>query len=420
MLFRDRVDAGRQLAEKLGEFRDTDAVVLALPRGGVVLGAQVVKALHVPLDIIISRKIGHPLSPEYAIGAVSESGELVCNEIERASVDAVWFQKALLRERAEARRRRETYQRGRPTIPLEGKIAILVDDGIATGLTMRAAIREVLAQHPREVIVAIPVMPSDTASVLRREADRIIAVEIPQVFQGAVGAYYQDFRAVEDEDVIRLLHDDSPPGDEMPVTLAIDHVQLAGSLGVPLGAKGIVIFAHGSGSSRLSQRNRYVANILRSARVGILLFDLLTPEEDSVFERRFDIPMLTRRLVAATDWLEQQASAHGLAFGYFGASTGSASALFAAAKLGMRISAVVSRGGRPDMALSAVSRVLCPVLLIVGGADDVVIEMNREAYQHLPGMKELRIVPHASHLFEEPGTLEEVARLATDWFTRYL
>ena len=420
MEFRDRVDAGQQLAEKLAAYRESDAVVLALPRGGVVVGVQVARALHVPLDVIIARKIGHPQAPEYAICAVTESGSLLCNEAERARVDDAWFERAVARERAEARRRREAYQAGRSPTPLAGKIAILVDDGIATGLTMRAAILEVKAQRPREIIIAIPVIPPETATVLRREVAQVITVDIPPVFLGAVGAYYQDFRQVEDEEVMHLLHDDSHVNDEQPVTLAVDGVHLPGMLGVPPDAKGIVLFAHGSGSSRLSPRNNYVARVLRAAGVGTLLFDLLTAEEDRLYEHRFDIPLLTRRLIAATGWLGAQAPAQGRALGYFGASTGSASALEAAAEMGSRISAVVSRGGRPDLALPALPRVTCPVLLIVGGADDVVIDLNRTAYEHLQSPKELLIVPHATHLFEEPGTLEEVARQATDWFTRYL
>jgi pimeloyl-ACP methyl ester carboxylesterase len=207
---------------------------------------------------------------------------------------------------------------------------------------------------------------------------------------------------------------------ERPVRIAGDHVTLEGDLAMPADARGIVLFAHGSGSSRLSPRNTYVARVLRDGGVGTLLFDLLTREEDTVYATRFDIELLTRRLIAATRWIAQQPETRELPVGYFGASTGAAAALMAAAELPDRIQAVVSRGGRPDMAMRVLERVRAPTLLIVGGYDEVVIDLNRQAYDALAATKELVIVPGATHLFEEPGTLEEVARLATEWFQRYL
>lgn len=206
--FRDRVDAGRRLAAALDAFRGTDAVVLALPRGGVVLGAEVAKALHAPLDVIITRKIGHPDNPEYAICALGESGAMICNEAERLLTDPAWFEQAVSHERAESARRQARYREGNPPIPFTGKTVIIVDDGIATGLTMRAAIAEVKRHRPKEIVVAVPVIPQETAQVLEQEADRVVALEIPVFFLGAVGAYYDDFRQVEDEEVVQLLKQD--------------------------------------------------------------------------------------------------------------------------------------------------------------------------------------------------------------------
>lgn len=197
--------------------------------------------------------------------------------------------------------------------------------------------------------------------------------------------------------------------------------RIEGMLEVPDGAKGIVLFAHGSGSSRHSPRNNYVAGVLREAGIGTLLMDLLTVAEDSDYKTRFDIPLLTRRLTVATEWLAQQPDAKGLPIGYFGASTGAAAALQAAAKMGKSVAAVVSRGGRPDLAGGAALRqVVSPTLLLVGGRDDVVIELNQAAYEVMSCEKEFSIIPGATHLFEEPGTLEEVARQATAWFKRHL
>jgi pimeloyl-ACP methyl ester carboxylesterase len=185
-----------------------------------------------------------------------------------------------------------------------------------------------------------------------------------------------------------------------------------------------VLFAHGSGSSRHSPRNQFVARVIRDSGVGTLLFDLLTPQEESVdaytAQLRFDIGLLARRLVAATNWLAADKATKHLAVGYFGASTGGGAALVAAAELGARVSAVVSRGGRPDLAARALPLVTAPTLLIVGGRDYPVIEMNEEALAQLRCEKRLAIVPGATHLFEEAGTLEEVARLAADWFVKHL
>ncbi|MGC8592225.1 dienelactone hydrolase family protein [Acidithiobacillus sp.] len=203
------------------------------------------------------------------------------------------------------------------------------------------------------------------------------------------------------------------------VTIRADGESLEGTLAIPPNARGLVLFAHGSGSSRLSPRNNYVAQVLRSGGVGTLLFDLLSAEEDRDYANRFAIGLLAERLVAATRWVRQEAEAAGLPLGYFGASTGAAAALRAAAQLGDGIKAVVSRGGRPDLTGPAISRVTAPTLLIVGSLDDVVIGMNETAYAELRAEKQMVIVPGATHLFEEPGTLEEAARLALAWFQRH-
>jgi len=196
---------------------------------------------------------------------------------------------------------------------------------------------------------------------------------------------------------------------------------IEGMLEIPPHAVGLVLFAHGSGSSRHSPRNNYVAGVLRQAGVGTLLMDLLTPEEDRDYDRRFDIALLTQRLLDAARWVVSQAATRELPLGFFGASTGAAAALEAAAMLGADARAVVSRGGRPDMASRhALATVTAPTLLLVGGFDDVVIDLNQQAYDQLHCEKELAIVPGATHLFEEPGTLEEVARQAATWFARHL
>lgn len=220
------------------------------------------------------------------------------------------------------------------------------------------------------------------------------------------------------------LKDDSAAGLSEQVRIPAGRVHLEGELVIPAGASGVVLFAHGSGSSRHSPRNQFVARVIRESGNGTLLFDLLTQTEeieDNVTARlRFDIGFLAERLVAATRWLRNQPPGRNCAIGYFGSSTGGGAALVAAAELGKEIAAVVSRGGRPDLAGHALPRVQAPTLLIVGGYDEVVIQLNEEALAKLRCVKELKIVPRATHLFEEPGALEEAARLAADWFRRHL
>lgn len=211
---------------------------------------------------------------------------------------------------------------------------------------------------------------------------------------------------------------------ENEVMMPVGDVTLDGELQIPQSACGIVLFAHGSGSSRLSPRNQFVARVLREAGLGTLLFDLLTREEEMIdsFTRhlRFDIVLLAERLVAATRWLENVDAAHGLQVGYFGSSTGGGAAMMAAAKLGDKVGAVVSRGGRPDLASAWLPKVKSPTLLLVGDLDNVVIGLNRDAMHRMTCPVELRLIPGATHLFEEPGTLEAVAHDAAGWFTSHL
>ncbi|HUA22326.1 MAG TPA: dienelactone hydrolase family protein [Bryobacteraceae bacterium] len=212
--------------------------------------------------------------------------------------------------------------------------------------------------------------------------------------------------------------------EHQPVSVQIEQVELEGYLSVPTAASGVVLFAHGSGSSRHSPRNRYVADLLNESGLATLLIDLLTADEQEVDRQtaqlRFDIPFLAKRLVKISEWLKQHPEIPGLKLGHFGASTGAGGALLAAAAAPELVQSVVSRGGRPDLAGAALPRVQAPTLLIVGGDDHVVLEMNREAMARMRCRKELRIVPGASHLFEEPGTLKKAATLARDWFLETL
>lgn len=205
MIFQNREDAGQQLAKKLERYRNTDAVVLALPRGGAVVGYEIAQSLDLPLDIVVTRKIGHPFNTEYAICAVDEKGTLLCNEWEKASVDEKWLQEEIKRQQTEAARRLETYREGRKPIKIKNRTIIIADDGIATGLTIRLAVKAVKTQKPSRIVVAVPVAPADVAQGLKQEVDELIVLSQPAEFAGAVGAHYREFEQVDDNTVIALL-----------------------------------------------------------------------------------------------------------------------------------------------------------------------------------------------------------------------
>jgi len=300
-----------------------------------------------------------------------------------------------------------------PPLDLSGKTVILVDDGLATGATMRAAVEAVRSRGPRQVVVAIPTAPPHAARDLRGQVDDLVWLIAPDPFH-AVGLWYEDFREVSDDDVRRLLR--------IPAERQVDAGGGEAALVVPEGARGLVIFAHGSGSSRFSPRNRYVAGVFEDAGLATLLVDLLTVEEERVDlrtrELRFDIGLLAARVVYAVRW----SASLELAMGLFGASTGAAAALVAAAREPDLARAVVSRGGRPDLAGDALAEVRAPVLLVVGGRDELVLDLNRQAQAAMTqaAAVDLEVVPGATHLFEERGALERVADLARAWFLHHL
>ncbi|WP_418155141.1 phosphoribosyltransferase family protein [Actinoalloteichus caeruleus] len=433
MPFTDRTDAGQRLAHRLTPLADQDVVVLGLPRGGVPVAHQVAAHLHRPLDVVVVRKLGVPGQPELGMGAVGEDGVRVINDHirRRAGVDATHLAEVERRERAQVDSRAARFRGDRPRTPLTGRTAILVDDGIATGSTARAAAQVVRAHGARRVILAVPVAPPEAVDALRDEVDDLICLETPSMFL-AVGQAYAHFDQTSDAEVVDLLSRDhtgpssvpGPPASsttaDQDVTVPAGTVTLPGHLHLPAQPLGLVIFAHGSGSSRRSPRNQRVADALTAGHLGTLLFDLLTAEEERDRARVFDIPLLASRLRAATTWAREHPRAAGLPIGYFGASTGAAAALWAASDRDADIAAVVSRGGRPDLAGPHLPAVRAPTLLIVGGADEIVLELNRQAHTRLGGPADLAVVPAATHLFEEPGALDQVADLATRWFTTHL
>jgi putative phosphoribosyl transferase len=436
MPFIDRTEAGRRLARRLESLPAEDLVVLGLPRGGVPVAFEVARALAAPLDVIVVRKLGVPYQPELAVGAIGEGDVRVVNEQVRrdAQVTAAELDAVERSERAELARRVARFRAGGDRVPLAGRIALIVDDGVATGSTARAACQVARAQGAARVIVAVPVGAADALTALREDADEVVCLETPRWF-AAVGQWYRHFPQISDREVTELLRraaqrppvpsvvaggTSDPPWYDKDVAVMAGEVRLAGHLFIPEEPIGVVVFAHGSGSSRHSPRNRQVAAVLNEARLGTLLFDLLTPREELDRERVFDIGLLARRLVDATAWLTAQPAAAGLPIGYFGASTGAAAALWASTEPDLDVRAVVSRGGRPDLAGHRLDAVTTPTLLIVGGHDELVLSLNRRAQAAMPCESDLAVVPGATHLFEEPGALQQVATLARDWFTNHL
>jgi putative phosphoribosyl transferase len=434
MLFEDRAEAGRRLAERLRQVSLENVVVLGLPRGGVPVAFEVARALGAPLDVIVVRKVGVPFQPELAMGAIGEGGVRVVNErvVKLTGVSAAEFDAVERRERDELARRAARFRGARDRVALAGHTALIVDDGIATGSTVRAACKVARALGATRVVIATPVAPPDAVASLRAEADEVIALHMPSQFF-AIGEFYADFTQTSDDDVVRLLAAqptahatpapaivDDPPGRDEEVEVQAEGVSVEGHLTVPDGARALVVFAHGSGSSRHSPRNRFVASVLNDAGLGTLLFDLLTRREELNRENVFDIPLLARRLINVTKWLRNEPEGRDAAIGYFGASTGAGAALLAAAEPDADVAAVVSRGGRPDLAGPGLRNVRAPTLLIVGGDDAVVLELNRAAQRHLRCENRMSVVPGASHLFDEPGTLQAAAELARDWFAMHL
>ncbi len=305
-------------------------------------------------------------------------------------------------------------------MPLKGKTAVIIDDGIATGATARAACQVARAQGAERIVLAVPVAPPDTVRSLADVADEVVAVEQPR-WLSSIGQWYHDFRQTSDEEVVALLNEAaSGQRTSREVQIKAAGVELPGSLTVPAKATGVVVFAHGSGSSRFSPRNVQVAEALQAANLGTLLFDLLTEEEAADRQNVFDIPLLAGRIVAAISWLRSDELAATRPIGLFGASTGAAAALWASTEPGVQVRASVSRGGRPDLARPRLPAVTAPTLLIVGSLDTTVLDLNRSAQQAMRCENELSIVDGASHLFEEPGTLEKVSDLAASWFGRHL
>lgn len=446
-LYRNRTHAGTAVAGALAEFahrrggRD-DVLVVALPRGGVIVARVVADALNAPLDILGVRKIGVPGMAEVALGAIVEgSDEIALGDVASyLGLPSGVVARLEARERCELERRVQRYRRGRPPMDVRGRTVVIVDDGLASGATMQAAVRALRRRGAARLMVACPVGSSDSCNDVASLADKLVLLATPEPF-GMVSDWYDDFAPVSDNEVLRALDPQhaaigmsetaSDEGDERTVKIALPpDVSLDGDLGTPnewlapgSSARGLVIFAHGGGSSRRSYRNRVLAGLVRMAGWATLRVDLLVPAEQ---ERdltsglhRFDVALIGQRLTGAIDWAVRENVAGASNIVLFGASTGAAAAVLAAAARPTLVSGVMSRGGRVDLAGDSLNAVNVPVLLLVGGADAETLRANRSAIRRLRGDVTIKIIRRAGHTFEESGALGALSVHALRWLTRH-
>ncbi len=426
--FRDREHAGRLLARELAEYQAESPLVIGIPRGGVPVAAVVARELGAELDVMVVRKLGVPGHEELAMGTMADVVAPILNRIvlESFGITKVALDRVMARERAELERRELELRGGRPAKPVAGRTVILVDDGAVTGATLRAAVAALRARGARRIVVAVPVAAREGLADLAQEADRLVCpLRSDHIFM--LGQFYEDFPPVSSAFARRVFERSASGPAELAtldVPIPAGEARIAGTLSVPRGARGVIAFAHGSGSGRFSPRNRLVARALEDAGFATLLVDLLTAEEEAVdsqtSELRFDIPLLSRRALAVIDWLQREPHTCGLPLGLFGASTGAAAALIAAAQRPEQVLAVVCRGGRPDLAEEVLRSVKAPTLLIVGADDHAVLELNRLAAEKLRCPWRVEVIAGATHLFGEPGKLEQVAELAIEFFQEKL
>jgi putative phosphoribosyl transferase len=428
MTFHDRAEAGRRLAEALAPFVKPPCVVAGIPRGGVAVARPIVDRFHLPLTVVYARKLTAPVAPEFAFGAIDEDGHTILEErsVAMLELSAADVQQARERVAKEIRRRMATY--GVPALEhyLPGATVVLVDDGLATGLTMRAALQYARRHGAREVIVAVPCASTSAAREFERTADRFVSLLVDPDFM-AVGQYYRDFSPVSDDEVVAMLapaRRPAGPAARADMRIVFKNARgftLAGRLLVPdtAGPHPAVVFAHGWGSGKDSPRNRAVAEALRQLGFAALLFDFTGHGEsegtleDSTPEQQVD------DLTAALDTLGGLDEVDGHRLGAIGASSGAAAAVLAAAR-DARIRALALRSPNLTGAEDAVSRVKVPALLVVGEHDEPIRAALVPLQGRFGGRCALETIPGGDHLFADPAALARATAVTVAWFRDHL
>lgn len=425
-MFADRRDAGRQLAQRIRQLRGPDVVVLGLPQGGVPVAAEVAAGLDAPLDVLVVRELGVPGRPGQTMGAVGEGGVRVVNRqvLHLAGVSSATLATAERVEREALRHQTAALRQGRPPMPLAGHTAVIVDDGLTTGESAQAACQMARLRGASRAIIAVPVAAAETVERLSHIADEVVCLD-RRPSLGKVSEAYDDFSPVGDDEVgVALERAARQTAGPRPVrrfmTIDADGAVLQADVFVPAQPKGAVIFAHGSSSSRYSPGNVFTARMFNDAGFATVLLDLLTPAEDLAHAPAADLELLAARLTAATRWVRRQGWATAAPIGWFAAGVSAAAALSAAAAPNADVDAIVSWDGRLEISGERLSGVRAPTLLIAGGVDTRVLDLNRVAHSRLRCPSLLSIVPGAVHLLAETDIRDSAAEQACDWFRRHL
>ncbi|WP_046469596.1 phosphoribosyltransferase family protein [Allosalinactinospora lopnorensis] len=425
--FTDRSEAGRRLAERVRAYAVTDPIVLALPRGGVPVGAELARHLRIPLDVLLVRKIGMPGHQETGVGAITEDGHACFDDraLARIRMPREMLSSTVEAERAELARRLEVYRGSRAAPRLTGRDVIVVDDGVATGGTARAALQMVRRQRPARLVLAVPVGSQQAVEILRPEVEDLVVLTVPENFR-AVGEWYRDFAQLSDGDVTAILAELRTPADEAgserAVRIRAGDVYLEGELATPAEVRAGVVFALSHG--RHDPRQRAVAANLRRSGYATLLFDLLTHDEwrreSDEDANGVDTAVLDERLQAAVRWLRRATDLASAPVGLFGSGAAAPAALMTAAARPEDIAALVVHGGRIDIAEESLPKVRAPVLVLVEGTDSFVRELAEWVLGRLSAPYDMRVMPGAEQLLARSEVWHEVGTAAADWFERYL
>ncbi|WP_017601798.1 phosphoribosyltransferase family protein [Nocardiopsis lucentensis] len=421
--FTDRSEAGRRLAERVRPFAVRDPLVLALPRGGVPVGAELARLLDADFDVLMVRKVGLPGRPELGVGAISEDGHVIFDDLAlaRMRIPRQALAETVEAERKELERRRRAYRGDRPTPRITGRDCVVVDDGVATGGTARAALHMVRQADPAQLVLAVPVAAPEAVASLREEADELVVLSAPDNFH-AVGEWYRDFSQLSDGHVTAILAERGrahPPADvARGVRIRAGEDYLDGDLTMPAALRGAIVLAVGEG--RTDPRWRAIASVLRRSGYATLLLDLVTAGERAEHAEGVGTEVLGERLNAAVTWLRRATDAANEPVGVLGSGTAGPAALVTAAERPRDVGAVVVYGGRIDLAEPALSRVRAPVMVLLESGDSFVRELSEWARGRMAGPTDLRVMPGAEQLLEGGQEWRQVAVETLDWFDRHL